>query len=136
MYLHQWLLKYSCIHITSWITHVHFSSVTVVKIENFQLNFFYIFLIFAQNIEAVLTCTHNLCFGTKIRKIGIPPAYPSFAIEVGYKGVYITRTCFPDLKFKHLFSLDMAGGIYSSLSMRKNVLRGLSAPALGLYTYI
>ena len=41
-----------------------------------------IFNIFAQNIdcgymlepprEAVLTCTHNLCFGTKIRKVGIP----------------------------------------------------------------
>ena len=42
------------------------------------------FLIFAQNIdcgyklepprrgEAVLTSTHNLCFGAKIRKIGIP----------------------------------------------------------------
>ena len=36
------------------------------------------FNMFAQNIdcvylaEAVLTSTHNLCFGTKIRKIGIP----------------------------------------------------------------
>ena len=40
---------------------------------------FDIFLIFAQNIdfgytiaEAVLTSTHNLYFGAKIRKIGIP----------------------------------------------------------------
>ena len=32
--------------------------------------------------EAVLTSTHNLCFGTKIRKIGTP-AYPSFTIESG-----------------------------------------------------
>ena len=40
------------------------------------------------------------------------PAYPSFAyINVGYEGVYITRTCFPDgsdliddynLQFAHL----------------------------------
>ena len=54
------------------------------KIENFQLKNFDIFLIFAQNIdcgytlepprhaEAVLTSTHYLCFGAKIRKIGIP----------------------------------------------------------------
>ena len=35
-----------------------------------------IFLIFAQNIEAVLTSTYNLCFGAKIRKIGIPLQTP------------------------------------------------------------
>ena len=57
---------------------------SVVKFENFQLKIIDIFLIFAQNIdcgytlepphlaEAVLTSTHNLCFGAKIRKIGIP----------------------------------------------------------------
>ena len=65
------------------------------KNQNFHWKNFDIFLIFAQNIdcgytldrlaeavlgEAVLTSTHNLCFGAKIRKIGIPPAYPSFAI--------------------------------------------------------
>ena len=60
----------------------------VVKNENFQWKKSDIFLIFAQNIdcgytleaEAVLTSTHNLCFGAKIRKIGLPHAYPSFAI--------------------------------------------------------
>ena len=33
--------------------------------------------------EAVLTSTHNLCFGAKIRKIAIPLhiPYPNFAIE-------------------------------------------------------
>ena len=65
---------------------------------------FDIFLIFAQNIdcgykfEAVLTSTHNLCFGAKIRKIGIPLQIPSFFffyIKVGFKEVYISRTCFP-----------------------------------------
>ena len=30
--------------------------------------------------EAVLTSAHNLCFEEKIMEIGIPPAYPSFAI--------------------------------------------------------
>ena len=37
---------------------------------------FAIFLIFAQNGEAILTSTHNLCFGAKIRKIGIYPCVP------------------------------------------------------------
>ena len=56
---------------------------------------FYYFFIFAQNIdcgyklepprrgEAVLTSTHNLCFGAKITKIGIPQFY---YIKVGFKG--------------------------------------------------
>ena len=38
--------------------------------------------------------THNLCFGSKIRKLGIPLYY----IKVGCKGVYISRTSFPDEK--------------------------------------
>ena len=59
-----------------------------------QMNFFNIFLIFAQNIEAVLTSTHNLCFGAKIRK-NVYPCKPHFYyIKVGCKGVFITRTCF------------------------------------------
>ena len=38
---------------------------------------------------------HDLCFGAKIRKIGIPLHTPVFYIKVGYKGLYITRTCYP-----------------------------------------
>ena len=44
--------------------------------------FFYIVLIFAQNFdcgEAVLTSTHNLCFGAKIRKKSTP-VNPNFTI--------------------------------------------------------
>ena len=57
-------------------------------------------LIFAQNIdcgsEAVLTSTHNLCFRAKIRK-NVYPCKPQFYyIKVGYKGVFVTRTCFHD----------------------------------------
>ena len=48
--------------------------------------------------EAVLTCTHNLCFGAKIRKIGIPLHTPVYYIKVEYKGVYITWLCFSDGK--------------------------------------
>ena len=68
---------------------------------------FDIFLIFAQNIhcgymlerlaEAILTSTHNVCFGLKIRKLGLPLQTPVFFyIKVGFTGVYISRTCFPD----------------------------------------
>ena len=59
-----------------------------------------IFLIFAQNIhcvEAVLPSTNNLRFGAKIRKSRYTPAYSSFTfLKVGFKGVYISWTCFPD----------------------------------------
>ena len=40
--------------------------------------------------------THNLCFGAKIRKIGIPLQTPVFYIKVWFKGVLVARTCFPD----------------------------------------
>ena len=47
--------------------------IKVVKIEYFQDKYFDIFLIFAQNIVCgYLACTHNLCFGAKVREIGIP----------------------------------------------------------------
>ena len=66
------------------------------QFELFQPNFSDIFLIFAQNIdcgytlehlaEAVLTSTHNLCFGAKIRKIGIPLQTPVFPYKSGVQG--------------------------------------------------
>ena len=43
--------------------------------------------------EAVLTSTHNLCFGAKIRKIGIPLQTPGLLYK---SGEFIARTCFPD----------------------------------------
>ena len=55
------------------------------------------FLIFAQNSEAVLTSTHNLCFRAKIRKKKVNPCKPKFYyIKVGCNGVFVTRTCFRD----------------------------------------
>ena len=36
--------------------------------------------------EAVLTSTHNLCFGAKIRKIGIPLHTPVFLHKSGFRG--------------------------------------------------
>ena len=36
--------------------------------------------------EAVLTSTHNLCFGAKIRKIGTPLQTPIFLYKSGVQG--------------------------------------------------
>ena len=48
------------------------------------------FLFLLQNIdlppEAVLTSTHNLCFGAKIRKIGIPVHTPVLLYKSGVQG--------------------------------------------------
>ena len=62
---------------------------------------FFIYFMFAQKHrlwldDTVLTSTHNLCFGEKIRKIGIPLQTPVFYIKLGFKGVYISWICFPD----------------------------------------
>ena len=67
----------------------------------------YIFLIFAKNIDCGYTLElprpggsnecHNLCFGAKIRKIGMPLHTPVLPYRIGYKGVFISRTCFPDV---------------------------------------
>ena len=81
-----------------------FSAVKIKK--NHQTNVV-IFKCFAQIIdcgysleleptEAVLPSAHNLYFGSKIRKTCIPLQTPVFYIKVGFKGIYISRTCFPD----------------------------------------
>ena len=62
-----------------------------LKIENFQLKTFDILLIFAQNIDCGYTLepprsTHNLCFGAKIRKIGIPLHTPVLLYKSGVQG--------------------------------------------------
>ena len=73
-----------------------------LKIETFQLKKIDIFLFFAQNIDCGytlepprLTSTHNLCFGAKIRKIGIPLHTPVLLYKRGvqrginYKDVFM-----------------------------------------------
>ena len=62
------------------------------------------FLFFAQNIDCgytlepphLLMSTHNLCFGAKVRKICIPLHTPVLLYKTGFKGVFISRTCFSD----------------------------------------
>ena len=78
-----------------------------LKIENFQLKNVDIFLIFAQNIDCGYTLElprrgssyeypHSM-FWSKNKKNRFTPAYPSLTIyKVGFKGVFIARTCFPD----------------------------------------
>ena len=46
------------------------------KNDNFQVNYFDIFLIFAQNIDCGYTSTHNLCLRAKIRKKMYTPVNP------------------------------------------------------------
>ena len=58
---------------------------SVVKNENVirKILIFFLFLLKTLIVEAVLTSTHNKCFGAKIRKIGINRyilAYPNFTI--------------------------------------------------------
>ena len=65
----------------------------VVKMKIFTGKFFDIFLIFAQIIDcgwAVLTNTHNLCFGSyKTNRYN--PTNPCFFfyLKMGFKGVFI-----------------------------------------------
>ena len=71
------------------------------KNDSFQMKNSDTFLKFAQNIdcgfsEAVLTSTHNLCFGAKIRKNVYPCKPQIYCIKVGCKRVFVTRTCFRD----------------------------------------
>ena len=49
--------------------------------------------------------THNLCFGSTVRKIGITLQPPFFYIKVEFKRVYISWTCFPDVKDLSLYFL-------------------------------
>ena len=59
----------------------------------------------------VLKSTHNLCFGTKIRKKVYPCILQFYYINVGFEGVFIARTCFPHVRnepkcFKNINGLN------------------------------
>ena len=77
------------------------------KNENFHWKNFDIFLIFAQNIDCGYTLEPprrggsneypQSMFWSKNKKNRYTPHIPQFFyIKVGFKGVYISRTCFPD----------------------------------------
>ena len=81
-----------------------------LKIQNIRLKDFDIFLIFAQNIDSGYTLEPpprggsneypQSMFWSKNKKntCRYTPAYPSFAmIKMGFEGVHILWTCFPDV---------------------------------------
>ena len=84
---------------TEWLLHyenlpVQYTEIfSPVKIENFirKILIFFLFLLNTYTVgtrknrlaEAVLTSTHNLCLGAKIRKIGIPLHTPVLLYKSG-----------------------------------------------------
>ena len=84
----------------------------VVKMKNFTGKNLIFFLIFAQNIDCGYTLEPprrggsneypQSIFWSKNKKKKIYPRIPKFfCIKVGFKGVYITRKCFPDGTIKY-----------------------------------
>ena len=60
-----------------------------VNIENFTGKYLILFLFLLK--KAVLTSTHNLCFGAKIRKIAKPLHTPQLLYKSGvYGGIHYT----------------------------------------------
>ena len=117
---------------------------------HFQMIFFIMFLMFAQNIdcgytleppqnrlsEAVLTSTHNLCFGSKKRKIVYPCKPQLYNIKVVYKGVFVTRTCFRDGNFPFLFQgQDFGSDCTTSWSLLTFLHLHLSSHYYNKYNY-
>ena len=73
--------------------------------------------------------THNLCFRAKIRKKCIPlynPVSLYIYIKVGYKGVYITRTCFHDAVTLRVYIRTHKAFIAITITCLCNIQRILS----------
>ena len=98
-------LSFECFH-CSLLKHAHviYCDFSGCKKDNLQMKNCGVFLIFAQNIDCGYTLElRNLCFRAKIRK-NVYPCKPQFYyIKVGCKGVYITRTCYPDVLKELIF---------------------------------
>ena len=89
------------------LAHAIYRDFSLVKFENFHDIIFDIFLIFAQNIDCGYTLEPTQrggsneypqsMFSSKNKKKYVYPCIPQFCyIKVGFKGVYMSRTCFPD----------------------------------------
>ena len=64
---------------------------SAVKIESFNEKFNIVAQIIDCGYAAVLTSTHNPCFGSKIRKLGIPLHIPVFLYKSGvYMSIHFT----------------------------------------------
>ena len=66
------------------------------KNENFHFFFLYFSIFFSKHRLWVLKIvgTHNLCFGAKIRKIGIPLQTPVFLYKSGVQGGILFKDMF------------------------------------------
>ena len=72
------------------------------------------------SIEAVLTSNHDLCFGAKIKIGASVLLHTPVLLKVGFKGVYISRTCFLD--GSNLCLSDMWGAKMNFSFKRRGVL--------------
>ena len=92
-----------------------YSNISRCKNDNFQKKIFDIFLIFAQNIDCGYTLEPpqrggsneypQSMFWSKNKKNMFTRVNPTFFyINVGCKGVFITRTCYPDDMHLHVRS--------------------------------
>ena len=72
----------------------HYENLPMQYTENFSEAKIEYFMIFG---EAVLTSNQNLCFGSRIRKIGSHVQNPVFFLYTcKIRMEYISGTCFPD----------------------------------------
>ena len=87
------------------VNNMHYANMSVqytaifhgCKTDNFQMKCFDIFLIFAQNIDCGYTLEPPLSTIYVLEQKYVYPSKPHFFyIKVGCKGVFITRTCYPD----------------------------------------
>ena len=73
----------------------------IVKLGFAGVYLFFLFLLqdidCGYSLEPPLKFTHTLCFGAKLRQIGIPCILQVCYLDVGFKKVYSTRTCFRDI---------------------------------------
>ena len=86
--------------------HMIYSNFFRSKIDNFQRKIFDIFLIFAQNIDCGYTLEPprrggsneypQSMFWSKNKKNRYPCIPQFYYIKVGFKWVFVARTCFPD----------------------------------------
>ena len=97
-----------------------------LQIENFQMKKFDIFHIFARNMDFVFTLQpsrrgsadeypQNLYFGSKQL---YTPSNPSFATNVWFKGVYMSRTCYSDEAIRRISIYFLNAGHSSTLTLR------------------
>ena len=76
---------------------INYENLPMQYIEVFNENLIFLILLFKTLIVGTgRGGSKDLCFGPKIRKIGIPLHNQIYYIKVGNEVVHISRTCFPD----------------------------------------